>query len=244
MANITTFRTVSTFRALSLASDSAVICVTEALASDGVASFGRSFLALARLLAIQTETAFRTGGIACVVLKSGATRTFACKVSVKDGKRFKNDDDGWTDQSRDGKKLRFYSDIAPCNSPRKSRPCTEIHTRDRTIRQDICIVRPYLSSCLRFHKRRRWYNCVRKTPLDRNPGSRCRCSLLLFMERNGKKKKKNRSQNNNRPDQGGGRRINTGQTHAGAVDGVTVSIVLASADVSTSQSKCVGRARS
>ena len=89
MANITTFRTVSTFRALSLASDSAVICVTEALASDGVASFGRSFLALARLLAIQTETAFRTGGIACVVLKSGATRTFACKVSVKDGKRFK-----------------------------------------------------------------------------------------------------------------------------------------------------------
>ena len=70
--------------------------MTEALASDGVASFGRSFLALARLLAIQTETAFRTGGIACVVLKSGATRTFACKVSVKDGKRFKNDDDGWT----------------------------------------------------------------------------------------------------------------------------------------------------
>ena len=65
------------------------------------------------------------------------------------------------------------------------------------------------------------------------------------MERNGtEKKKKNRSQNNNRPDQGGGRRINTGQTHAGAVDGVTVSIVLASADVSTSQSKCVGRARS
>ena len=164
--------------------------MTEALASDGVASFGRSFLALARLLAIQTETAFRTGGIACVVLKSGATRTFACKVSVKDGKRFKNDDDGWTDQSRDGKKLRFYSDIAPCNSPRKSRPCTEIHTRDRTIRQDICIVRPYLSSCLRFHKRRRWYNCVRKTPLDRNPGSRCRCSLLLFMERNGKKRKR------------------------------------------------------
>ncbi len=76
MANVTTFGPVSTFGALSLATDAAVIGVTEALARHRVACLRRSFLTFTGLLAIQTETAFWTGGIACVVLKSGAARTF------------------------------------------------------------------------------------------------------------------------------------------------------------------------
>lgn len=77
MADLTTFRTVSTFRAQSLAMDAAVTGVTEALARHRIARFRRPFLALARLFAIQTESTFRTGGIARVVFKSGATRTLA-----------------------------------------------------------------------------------------------------------------------------------------------------------------------
>lgn len=77
VANVTAFGTVSTFRALCLAADTSVTGVTQTLSRDGIACFRRPLLALARLLAIQTEPAFRTGGIARVILESGAARTFA-----------------------------------------------------------------------------------------------------------------------------------------------------------------------
>lgn len=77
VANVTTLWTVSTFGALGLTADASVTGATQTLSRDGIACFGRPLLALARLFAVQTETAFRTGGIACVILESGAARTFA-----------------------------------------------------------------------------------------------------------------------------------------------------------------------
>lgn len=64
MANVATLRTVTAFRALRLAADTAVIGVTEAFARHRIAGCRRPFLALASLLAIQTKSTFRTGGIA------------------------------------------------------------------------------------------------------------------------------------------------------------------------------------
>lgn len=84
-ARLGAFRAVAAFGALRFAAHSAKVVSAVAVAGHGVASERVLVLAVALLVAIEAESAGRTGRRAVFIFESGGTGTFSCKERKKDG---------------------------------------------------------------------------------------------------------------------------------------------------------------